>query len=382
MFTLGVPDALTFFTAGRKLEKEQAVPLAITGGMLCAGIAMATLWSSSFYLFRNQPAYLPEFHWLLLSLGVTLIFSSLRGIAQGFGDFPTINREKTVGAILRLLCLAMLFAISALTPLRAVWISVATGILASLLLIPSLRCRPITNVSWIDIKSLGRYAAAAAFGTLGGLIVIRLDQVLMVSLTTRAELAFYAVAASLAELPLSIVGGVRDVAFTESAKQSNPEVIARFSRLSFAAMSIICVAAAAITPLLLPLLFGKAFSPAIAMAEVLLIATLGRAITAVMGAGLMTTNRTWLRSGIQLGGALLTALLLYAWVPRWGGMAAAWVTTITYLALAIASTSVYARTTGVSMKACLVPTKPEWIMLCGLITAITRKRLSLKPNQD
>jgi O-antigen/teichoic acid export membrane protein len=108
------------------------------------------------------------------------------------------------------------------------------------------------------------------------------------------------------------------------------------------------------------LLFGRAFARAVPMVEILLIASVARAVTVVIGAGLMTTGRIWVRSFVQLAGAALTAILLFVWVPRFGGMGAAWVTAVTYAALALASTLLYGQATSVSLGECLVPSKRDF----------------------
>ncbi len=370
LFPLGLPDALTFFTASGKLPKRIAVPIALLGGLLSGGIALAVLWFSTPYLFRLEEQYVPEFRWLLLSLPAYLIFAAIRGIVQGSpGGFSLINRERATAAASRFLILLGLFFFGVLTPLNSVWISVATQVGACLWLLPALRNATPFHFSTSESKIVLRYAGAAAAGTLGGLIVIRLDQALMVSLTSARELAFYAIAVSLAELPLGLVGAVRDVAFTEAAAQNDPAVTARFCRLTLATISAICLAGAALAPWAVPLLYGKAFAPAVAMSEILFIATAGRAVTTIMGAGLMTTNRTWSRSIIQLIGAAVTVVLLFVFVPRWGGVGAAWVTTWTYLLLAALSTFVFARATGTSVWACLIPSKDECVKLAMLIRA-------------
>ncbi len=73
----------------------------------------------------------------------------------------------------------------------------------------------------------------------------------------------------------------------------------------------------------------------------------------------MTTGRTWSRSAIHLGGALTTATLLFVLVPVWGGMGAAWVTTLTFAALAFASLITYVEATGLGFKQCVVPTASD-----------------------
>jgi O-antigen/teichoic acid export membrane protein len=359
MFTFGVPDALTYFIARGKLSAKKALEIALAGGLACAALAGIILFLWAPYLFQGQKQYLPIFNSLLLTLPVTLTFSAVRGIAQGRQHFALINRERIGGALLRLFVLAGLAVMGVLNPISAVWISVVSVAMGSVFLLSDLRIDETAPASNQPAGPVARYAGAVALGTFGGLIVIRLDQVLMVSLTTHAELAYYAVAASLAELPLTVVGASHDLAFSLAAEREDPQIVARYCRLTIIACGVMCLLSGLATPLMLPLLFGKSFTPAVLMVEILLAGTMGRAVTTVIGAGLMTTGKTLLRSSIQLGGAALTAVLLFVLVPHWGGIGAAWVTTLTFALLASASTLVYVRSAALSFRQCLVPTAAD-----------------------
>jgi len=363
LFTFGVPDALTYFVGGGRIGSRRAIEIALAGGVLCAAVGYAALRLYESYLFRHQPEWIPTFNLLLLTLPVTLVFSALRGIVQGHQEFSRINSERVSAVVVRLLPLAILAGLDRLTAVNAVWLSVASGACASLFLLPGIQTDSIAPRQSQSVRQpvgpVAQYAGAAALATFGGLVVMRLDQVLMISLTTAPELAFYAVAASISELPLTVVAASRDLAFSLSAERADPQIVARFCRLTLLTIGLVCFAAALATPQLLPLLFGKAFSPAIAMTEVLFAGTVGRAVTAVVGVGLMTTGSTWLRSGIQVAGALLTALLLFVLVPHWGGMGAALVTSVTYTVLAAASLMVYLPSTRLTLSDYLIPTATD-----------------------
>jgi O-antigen/teichoic acid export membrane protein len=369
MFTLGMPDALAFFVARGSLTAKKALQIAVAGGLACSALACIVLFFSAPYLFRNQMRYLPLFDLLLLTLPVTLTFSAVRGIVQGRRQFALINKERIAGALLRLIVLAVLVALNVLNPIDAVWVSVASVSVASAFLLVGLAKDKRAPASAQSTGSVVHYAGAVALGTFAGLIVIRLDQALMVSLTTPAELAYYAIAVSLAELPLTVVGASRDLAFSLAAEREDPQIVARYCRLTLTACGIICLAAGLATPIVLPLLFGRSFSPAIPMVEILLAGTLGRAVTTVIGAGLMTVGKTWLRSAIQLAGAAMTVTLLFAFVPQWGGIGAAWVTTLTFALLACGSMLVYVQSTGLRFAQCLVPTAADMQYLKGAVKA-------------
>jgi len=288
-----------------------------------------------------------------------LALSSVRGILQGRQQFGLIIKERLAGALLRLLVLAVMAAMKVLTPLDAVWVAVGSQIMGSLYLLKGLGQHPAANLSDTRTWLVARYAGAAALGTVGSLLVIRLDQVLMVFLTSQAELAYYAVAVSMAELPLTVVGASRDLAFSLTAERGDPQIVARFCRLTLLASGLMCLLGAVATPFAFPLLFGKLFSPAVPMMEILLAGTLGRAVTTVIGAGLMTVGHSWVRSAIQIGGALFTAALLFVLVPRWGGIGSSWVTSLTFAVMAFASILVYAKATGLTFSQCLVPTASD-----------------------
>lgn len=373
MFTLGIPDALTYFVAGGRLTDKRTLHITLTGAVLCSAAAGSVLLMAAPYLFRTQPQLLPAFKLLLFTLPVTLGFSAIRGIAYGRQQFGLINKEQIFNALFRLSFLVGLVALHALTPLNAVWVAVVSGVVGSLFLLPTLHRVESPPANRQDTRTFSRYASSAALGTFGGLVMMRLDQVLMVSLTTNAELAYYSVAVSLAELPLVVVSAIRDVAFSLSAERNDSKIIARSCRLTVLAIGVLCVAGCLTTPLAIPFLFGKKFTPAVWMVEALLLGTLGRAVTTVIGAGLMSSNRTWLRSAIQLGGAVLTAVLLFALVPEWGGMGAAWVTTFTYAVLALVSVIVYAEGEGLSLKQCFIPTAMDIRDLKSAVVANLRR---------
>jgi O-antigen/teichoic acid export membrane protein len=359
MFTLGMPESMIYHVAKGRLSGRSALKIGLAGGLICGVIACAAMLLASPYLLRAQPQYLPVIRLLLLTLPVSLVFAALRGIVQARQGFATIRNERLAGVFLRLLLLTAFVMGGLLTPINATWISVLSGILGSLLLIPALR-RPLQERSAsASLTQVARYAGAVAVGTLSGLLILRLDQVLMISLTTHAELGYYAVAASLAEVPLTVVVAIRDVVFTLATEQEDPHLVARLCRITLLSIATVCLVAALLTPVLVPLLFGHQFMPSVRMVEILLVGTVASAVTAVIGAGLMSAGKAWVRSVIQLGGATLTAVLLFLFVPRGGGLAASWVTAFTYAALAFASVVFFSRLSGLSIRECLVPTRAD-----------------------
>lgn len=357
MFTLGVPDSMTYHVAKGNLKGRNAVKIGLTGGIVCGVIASAVMLLATPYLLRKLPQYLPEMHLLILTLPVSLGFASLRGIVQGRHQFGVIRNERFIGVLFRLSLLAAFVLGGLLNPVNATWISVLSAIAGSGILIPTL-CRfsrePSSGACGVRVA---KYASATAVGTLGGLLVVRLDQTLMISLTTHAQLGYYAVAASLADVPLTVVAGIRDVSFTFVAEHGDPRLAARLCRVTLLLIGLVCLAVGLLSPKIIPLLFGQEFRPSIRMVQILLFGTVASTVTAILGAGLMSMGKPWILSRIQFSGAALTAALLFMFVPHGGGLAASWVTSITYTTLALVSLSAYSYCSRVRVHECLIPTR-------------------------
>ncbi len=360
MFTLGVPESMTYHAAKGYLNGYKALKVGLAGGLICSVVACAVMFLVSPSLLRTEPQYLPALRLLLLTLPLSLTFAAWRGIIQGRHGFGIIRNERLTGVVLRLLLLVAFVSGGVLTPVNATWISVLSGIAGSACLIPALFRRGPNSSESISAGGVAKYAGATAVGTLGVLLVVRLDQTLMISLTSPAELGYYAVAASLAEVPLTIVTAIRDVVFTFAAEADDSRIVARLCRVTLLFMGSVCLTGGLLASVVVPILLGRSFAPSVRMVQILLLGTVASAVTAIIGAGLLSAGKAWIRSAIQLGGAALTAALLFRFVPRGGGVAASWVTASTYAALAVASLSAYVYFSGVGVRECLIPTRADF----------------------
>ena len=357
MFTFGLPEALNYHVARRLIGLREVRGVSLVGGFVAGSLAALIIWLTTPVLLRDYPHAVLSARLIGLTLPVTIAFAAFRGAWQGMRCIDRINGERILGVLARLVTLVVFVALGVLTPVRAAWITVIAGIVGSLVLLQGLRLGTPRTV--VPLRRVGSFAVAAGLGTIGGLVVLRLDQTVMVPLAGARELGYYAVAVSLAELPIAFIAGVRDTIATIAADSDEPAVAARSARMTTLLLLPLCLAGALVAPWILRILFGAAFEPATTMTRVLFLGCTANGVAAMLGAGLMALGRPVLRSICQAVCAVVTVPLLFLLVPPLGGLGAAITTTSTYCLLAALLGVLFARGAELRLRDCFVPARAD-----------------------
>ncbi len=363
MFTMGLPESINWHIARGRVSHVDAVRLALVGGIVSGLLGSAGLVLIGPWLLKGDArAYLFQYDLLAITLPVTLSIAALRGIVYGGQGFKFINTEQFVGVGLRLAVLIGLFVFGLLNPTLAVWTTVLSGILASASLIPALLRTTEQTATTVRVTEVLRYARSTALGTISCFLIMRIDQALMMPIAGAEQLGYYAVAVSLAELPTAAARAVAGLIFNSGrdASQFAPQAC----RLSLLGLLPVCGAAILLSPYVLPLVFGKDFTPAVPMAQILLIGTGANVVEYLLGTGLNSIGYPGRTSLLQVWGSIVSVLLIVGLVPRYGGLGAAWATTIAYFMQAIATIFIFSNVSGVKFLDCICSSRSEILMLC------------------
>lgn len=322
--SLGLPEATTYFIA-RRSQQARRLLLQAAGGTVVAGVAStaATLIASDL-LASGDATTKKLIAMATLAITPTVIISLLRGLAAGLAAWRLVNAEKYLTTACRLIGLLAFLFLGQLT--------VTTATL-TLSLSPVVGGLPYL---WLGkwTKQLGskdrrarvgtwRYAASIWVGSLSGMLLGRLDQVVMIPLAGAKQLGYYAVAASVSELALVINHAVRDVTFATDSQSEDARRLTMTARLS-GALSMAVAAVASVTMWLwLPLFFGDEFRPAAWPIVLLLLAAALGVPGSVAGAGLSARGRPGLRSIGLVIATVVNVFALLALVPPLGAVGAA-----------------------------------------------------------
>lgn len=272
------------------------------------------------------------YRWLLVGLFLlpfVLLTTLLVDLAAGLQRWSDFLRARLILALGAPVALVALFAFDMLTVRSATIVYV---------IVPLLVCLPVLRVG----RSAGRPMVRASvmreaipFGLRAWVTNAanasnqRLDQAFMAALVPHQELGMYAVAVAVAGVPTVMYTALGRIILVKVAA-GRPDAAPRMLRVVLLVLAAVsAVLALALAPLI-SLVFGTEFGPAVPMAQILLLAGIPLA-----GVFLLATSLT--ASGIP-GAAVRGELLALAttvtglalFVPRGGGLAAAWVSLVAY----------------------------------------------------
>lgn len=318
--TVGVPEAITFYTArsngGARLVWRSVPVLAAVSVIAAAVIYLA----APFVAAGNASVAL-----LIQASGVALlptaVLAALRGAAAGHGDWAAVRNERIIGAVARLAPIAVLAATGHLTVQSAaviVVLSPLVGVLAFVRL-----HRDATDALPASQRDMVQYGWRVWIGSLSGILLSRLDQILLNPLAGSEELGLYVVAVNISDVTLIVMTTVTSVTFTSDARDRDDGLLAKSSRLTFVVMILASVGVGLTLPLWVGPFFGAGFTAAVPAALVMLVTYAVTAPGVVAGTALGARGRPGSRSAALLVAVVVNCGALLLLAPAFGALGAA-----------------------------------------------------------
>ena len=323
--TMGLPEAVTYFIAGDRrrtnlLAKRGALLILLPASAASALLIFVSPWISSGNVTVHR----------LIVISAALIAPSLllcivRAVAAAHNKWTAITLERAISAASKLIPLVILFALGRLDLTAAALITLASTLAGVVAYIPLIALRKSPTTSEVVTKAeLFRFGGGIWIGAVSGIVLMRIDQVLLSPLSGAFELGLYAVAVSISELPLIVNTAIRETAFTHlSDKGARPSEIGTLSRVSTIVVAALCLPVGALSPLLIPPLFGAEFSQSVPLVAVLLLAVCIGNPGSLAGVGLASSGLPHLRSFALVAACIVNIVLLILLAPPLGAMGAA-----------------------------------------------------------
>ena len=323
--TFGIPEALTYFIARspstvRAIRRRGAVLVVLAGVVATlVSVLLAPL------LAGGTPGLAPLMVLASLAVIPTVLVATLRGTAAGLGLWSLVAMERSVGPVVRLLAIVVLVATDQLTVTSATVAIAFAPVLGGLvyLRIPRTASEPGATGSSPGYRGIVGYGSRVWFGAIAGVLLMRIDQVLMVPLSSTFELGLYVVAVTVGELPLVVNTAVREVVFASDARSTDSTRLTAAARISFLVCAAIAIVLGSTSPLWLPVAFGEDFTAAVPTTMMLLAAVAVGIPGSVAGAGLSSRGYPHLRSISLVIACAVNIALLVVLVPLLGAFGAA-----------------------------------------------------------
>lgn len=180
---------------------------------------------------------------------------------------------------------------------------------------------------------LAGYGAPVLFSTLPQLLNLRLDQLLMAAYLPPQPLGMYVVAVGWSSALLPLTGAFSSIVLP---KVSGIEVSKQKQTIGklFAATSVLAVVIAAVliavTPIAVPFIFGEAFSSAVPVASILIVAAVFSGLNSVASESLKAIGRPGSVVVGEIAGLLVTVVLLVFLLERYEAFGAAIASAVAY----------------------------------------------------
>ncbi|GAB2977642.1 oligosaccharide flippase family protein [Frigoribacterium salinisoli] len=328
--TLGIPAAVNYSVARhpallRRVLSRAAVVLLVSGL-----VASASVFLLVGFLSDGDPALGQLIAVAAAAVVPTVLTGLLQAAASGLHLWRCVSRERFISALVRLVAIVFLAVAGELDVFRAVVVLAVSPVLGSLAYGPVLALLWSHSTPRDDVPGDGgrtgelfTYGLRVWVGSMSGVLLTRLDQTLMVPLSSEVQLGLYVVAVTVADLPLIITNAVRDVTFSSDAAKANDARLGMAARISTLAALVVCGGLAASCWWWIPLLFGDDFAGSVPVCLILLLSVVLGTPGSLAGIALSSRGSPQLRSTSLLVACVVNIVLLLLLVPVMGAVGAA-----------------------------------------------------------
>ncbi|KAD3515260.1 oligosaccharide flippase family protein [Arthrobacter yangruifuii] len=328
---LGMPESLSYHTAARLMPYKKSLPTALVLLWITGSAGIALTWVAAPVLSAGNHHVAVLTIIAAGALPLSLSVAALRGVAIGLHKWKRVNAEKYITASVRLVAIvacALSGNLSLVVAVAVMAYSPVIGGLAYLGLKNDSACNTYHKDGKRPVARLLNYSLSVWVGAMSGVLLMRIDQILLLPMAGAVQLGMYAVSVNVAELLLVVNNAVRDVMFSADAANRNDDRIHRAGRLSLIVTTVVALPTALTSPLWFPMLFGEEFSEALPIVIVLIIAIVVGVPGSVAGSALSARGRPGLRSRSLIVASIINVAVLVLLVPVMGALGAAYATLI------------------------------------------------------
>jgi O-antigen/teichoic acid export membrane protein len=314
------------------------------------------------YLFRT-PGALFGSRIFLLYIPINLLLTNFAHIVIGRLDTRAFNlfRLLQAGVFVAVAVPVVLVVPTSATPLGSTVIAAGVALVFLILLLQNrkqLRLKGDAKL-W---KLTAAYGMKAYPGVISRELNLYVDQLLISLLLLTRFLGLYAAAASAASV-LSVASSAFFYLAQPETQNAAPgtaaESSARMSRMTVAFLAPLAIVLSLIMPIALPIVYGGAFAPAVAAAQILCFAGALDGVIAVLAGSALGSGRPILSTIAQTGAMTVKIVLVVTLLPRFGISGAAGASLVAYLGCTGFLVMAMSRRTGISPLRYLIPDRGD-----------------------
>lgn len=322
--TFGIPSSLVYFLRSRPDRRGDLITsgLVMAGALgVVTGLVGALLMPQ---LLHKYPMWLVhDAQWLMIVTPICSLTFVGRAILEAHSEFSASNVSQVLNPLVTLLALLGLLLTHHLTVLSA-----ALCYIISIVPVAAVLVRRV--LPWVDpdarpsvgaCKLLLSYGMRSYWIDLLGSLSFQVDQVLVISILTPADMGLYVVMLSLSRMANVFQNSVITVLFPKATGQTPERIldlIGRAARVSLVVTAAATLFVGLLGPTLLKVFYGKDYTSATVCLRVLLIEVTLSGLVFILAQAFMALNHPGTVSLLQGFGLGLSVPLMLVLIPRFG----------------------------------------------------------------
>jgi len=327
---LGVPEAVTYFSAKNRSEAGTISVTAMVLGLASSVVFMALGWVLVPVLLGGQDQTVKQqAQWFLLIVPVYVVMWMAAATLRGMSSFGRWNLVRISPSFLWLVVVAGAwlsghFTVAVLAGGMVVAFTVQMAVNVAVVIRSTSGPYRVQTDRW---RPMLRFGLPTVMGSVPQTLNLQLDQFLLVAFVPTEQLGLYVVAVAWAGALAPALHALGAVLFPRVASEASELERLRIATKGFRLSLVVSLASVAtllvLTVPVLPLVFGTQFQPAVPAALILVVAAGVRAVSNTLQEGFRGLGRPAEVLWSELVGLFATGVLLAAMLPTLGILGAA-----------------------------------------------------------
>lgn len=341
LLILGLDEALVYrlaqsgTAASRSRVIGSALATALALGLAATGIAEAFQW----YYFRPL-AKLVDDRSLLVYGTLPLLFvytQVMMAMMRARAQYRLWNTSRAAVPVIYLGLVLGLTVVHGLAPASVLMAHYVANVGLAVYLIGRLRLEKGLSADAASGARLLRLALQHHLISVGQFVNQRIDQVILARVVSAEQLGLYVVAVTFSSLVLSVALAPAWHLFSRTSRDGSIDAteFRWLQRATTGGVALVSIVSAACAPIVIPLVFGQAFSGAVTPAVILLLGGPPLALSALRAAAWKASGRPAPAALAEGVGIVVTVIGLTFFTRKFGILAAAWTSVIAYATISV-----------------------------------------------
>lgn len=379
LFSFGIQTGIVYFVSSKKYSEQIVAGLSFAVFTVCSVLLTGMLLTAyymdfSSYFFPEGYNSLPYVFSVVVLFILTFFNNLITSFFQAHSMFSIINRISLINSVVN----AILFSIVYFFILNrdfapserfdyvlilTIFLVFINSLVWLVLYLNKINVKPkMNNITSDIVKKFIGYSLLIYLGTVINFFNYRLDLWIVNYFLDEKELSHYSLAANIAQIILIVAVTIASVILPKLSNETDEkkfEIFTLVSRASFSVFFILIVTAIITANFLIPLLYGKEFSPTIVPFQILAIGIFISCITQIFTIIVITLNKSKYSIYACAIGLIFTVFFDLYLIPIYNINGAAIATLISYFVIFLVTYYLIITKTEITTKNLFLLTKSD-----------------------